>query len=396
VTKPKKIFDTHPYLIAVPGGYIDENGQLRDPDPGLLFSKRALLRPDIGVKCPKFLGLINHLSNHDKDQAQALKMALGYTLCGTGAEQIYFFLLGKGGVGKSQLLLVLDQLLDQYSTHAETQTFLRVESGHQRRSFDLSDLEGYWYVYASEFNHDSKMETSRVKMSTGGDGLHVEAKREHGRNIKTRFALWFAGNSFPRILDPDDAIYRRTMIFPCDTVLKADEVDLEFAARLVREEGRGIMATLLAWRAEYRRDRLMHTALMNEKRDYYVYRGDKMRNFAGECVIFDPLGLALRSAVYERFEVWRRANGFAHMSATEFYNQITEHALFKAHGCRVRDDKGNPIRMRLFSGTANNPQKVIIGLRLAPLEGFEICAPQSGTGVDTGNVLPFPEKEKVD
>lgn len=220
-------------------------------------------------------------------------------------------------------------MLAQYATHAETQTFLRTGDRHQRRSFDLSDLDGYWFVYASEFNFDSIMDMARVKWATGGEGVHVEAKGKDGRDMKTHFGLWFGGNTFPRILNPDDAIYRRTMIFPCDIVLGEVDRTLDYAKEMVREEGPGILAQLLRWRADYRREGLKWTPRMKELRDELVYANDKHRNFANDCADFDPKAFVDRTRYYERFCAWCKAEKHELMSATEFYRQIAAHPLYK-------------------------------------------------------------------
>jgi hypothetical protein len=40
-------FDSRPFLLGVPGGYIDEKGVLRDPDPGPMLSRQLTFRPAV-------------------------------------------------------------------------------------------------------------------------------------------------------------------------------------------------------------------------------------------------------------------------------------------------------------------------------------------------------------
>jgi hypothetical protein len=182
------------------------------------------------------------------------------------------------------------------------------------------------------------------------------------------------------------------MIFPCDTVLGKVDTTLEYAKEMVREEGPGILALLLRWRADYRREGLKWTPRMKELRDELVYANDKHRNFANDCAIFDPNAFVQRTRYYERFCAWCKAEKHELMSATEFYRQIAAHPLYKQHGCVLA-------RKRLAPGRANNLDRVIMGVRLKPHEGFENLDECETGHTSTPapppvshTVLPFPDK----
>jgi hypothetical protein len=63
--------------LAVSGlsilGKIDLDGKLRDPDPGMLLTRKTGVRPDFDGKNPLFDRLVSSLANHDK-----------HSLCGDG------------------------------------------------------------------------------------------------------------------------------------------------------------------------------------------------------------------------------------------------------------------------------------------------------------------------
>ena len=212
IVVPKQEFDQRPLLMGVPGGYIDEKGVLRGPDPGLLITRRAAVAPDFSRSPEMFNEFVRRMADYDQDNERALQMLLGYTVSGLGCEQVFPFLLGENGnEGKSQFLRTLYLALGSYATRVATETFMDVAGS--RRDFDLSDLEGFWFAYATEIEKHARFAEARLKMATGGDGMHVEAKYQHGRDIAARFALWFAANSFPEIRDGDGALKRRAAIF---------------------------------------------------------------------------------------------------------------------------------------------------------------------------------------
>jgi P4 family phage/plasmid primase-like protien len=381
----KREFDRHRYLIGVPGGYIDKEGQLQPPDPSLFISRRAKCGPDYGAEAPRFVEMVRRLANYDDKIFKAIRRAIGYTLCGTGAEQAYFFLLGdNGNEGKSQLLRALYYMLGDYATRVETQTFLRVNG--DRRSFDLSDMEGRWFVYSSELNHDSAMDDARVKAVTGGDGLHVEAKYDDGRDMDTRCGVWLAGNNFPRLLRPDEAMRRRTFIFPCKIAFKEDDdgVVKDIGREIVEAEGPAIMATLLCWRAEYLREGLYRSPEMIAKRDEVILKDDKCESFLDEQALFNPdAATTLCKDVYTRYRGWCLDNGHKPEGRNEFYARLMSHRRFRENGCSKRKVRLLPHRS---DGGRDSPQWVFAGLRLQPHPGFE-SIDETGT-----SVIGFPER----
>jgi len=58
MTVPRPELDNHPMLLGVPGGYIDADGNLREPDPSLLITKCAGLAPVQGAPCPQWESLV--------------------------------------------------------------------------------------------------------------------------------------------------------------------------------------------------------------------------------------------------------------------------------------------------------------------------------------------------
>src|SRR5271166_4669482 len=125
-------FDEHDLIFGVPGGYVDAEGKLRDPDPSLLLTKCMLVRPDWSRKPRRWIEQVMRLANQDKDVFECLRMALGYTLTGTAREQAFFFLYGaQGGEGKTQFLELIALIMAAYAMHAEIETFMDVK-GYRR------------------------------------------------------------------------------------------------------------------------------------------------------------------------------------------------------------------------------------------------------------------------
>jgi putative DNA primase/helicase len=349
-------FDEHDLIFGVPDGYVDAEGKLRDPDPGLLLTKCMLVRPDWSRKPVRFLEQLRRLTNYDEDVFNCLKMALGYTLTGTAREQAFFFLYGAlGGEGKTQFLELLALIMGAYAMHAEIETFMDVKG--YRRSFDLNDLIGFWFVYGSEAGAGMRWHETRLKTGTGGERMHTEGKFQHGHDFRPRFALWFAGNHKPRFRDADGAIRRRLFIFECEIPVPKDMDIRRYSEPLLREEGPYILAWLLDARAEYMKNGLYLPARMEANRDAYFDMQDKILGFALERCNFGAELLVKRDVLYAAYRAWCIDAGLQPESKPEFYRKLEQHVGLRKLGVEIG-------RKRLEPGRDNVQQRVVLGLSL--------------------------------
>jgi putative DNA primase/helicase len=349
-------FDEHDLIFGVPGGYVDAEGKLRDPDPSLLLTKSMLIRPDWSAKPRRWIEQVMRLANQDKDVFECLRMALGYTFTGTAREQAFFFLYGAmGGEGKTQFLELISLIMGAYAMHAEIETFMDVKG--YRRSFDLNDLAGYWYVYGSEAGAGMRWHETRLKTVTGGERIHAEGKFQHGRDFRPRFALWFAGNHRPRFRDADGAIRRRLYIFECEIPVPKDMDIRRYSEFVLREEGPYILAWLLDARADYLRNGLYLPARMAANREAYFDLQDKILGFVLEHCTLGAGLMEKRDEFYLAYRAWCLEAGLQPESKPEFYRKLEQHVGLRKLGVEMG-------RKRLEPGRDNLQQRVVLGLSL--------------------------------
>lgn len=355
VVRPEE-FDAHDLIFGVPGGYVDAEGKLRDPDPKLLLTKCMMVRPD-GSRVPKrFIEQLKRLTNYDDEVFECLRLALGYTLTGTAREQAFFFLYGRlGGEGKTQLLELISLIMGSYARHAEIDTFMTVQGS--RRSFDIDDLSGYWFVYGSEPNAGHQWHETRIKMWTGGDQIASEGKYQPGRNFRNRSALWFAGNQKPRFRDADGAIRRRLYIFECEIPVPKDMDVRRYSDLLLREEGPYILAYLLDARADYLKNGLYLPARMAASRDAYFDQQDRILSFANERCNFGANLLVPKERLYMAYRPWCIEAGLQPESKLEFYRRLEQHEGLKKLAVEIG-------KFRLSPGREHSPQHAVRGLAL--------------------------------
>ncbi len=355
-------FDARPLILGVPGGYIDAEGKLRPPDPSLMLSRCARFAPDASVSCQRWKASVMLLCNGDAELYKAMRRLLGYVMTGNRNEQKFVFLHGagnKGGQGKTGFLRIIYMMLGSYSGRIANHTFTRVKG--DRRDFDISDLDGAWFAFASEINVGAEWDEGRLKEVTGGDGMHADAKFFQGRDIDRMPSLWFAGNHMPRFRDVDDGgIRRRTIVVECERQVSKEEDDLEHANHTVAEQGPGIMHELLVMRGEYLQKGLYLPKALTDNAETYFDTQDKTRNFMSDEVVFGRDFKVSRREVYARYRAWCYSAGHVPEGRTTFYDRQERHTVYADYGV-------TSVRTRAEPGRDANPTHMYVGMKLVDI-----------------------------
>ncbi len=326
--------DSHPLLLNVPGGYIDDKGLLREPDPGLLFTRCTGVRPDFSAKCPRWDAQVMLLANGDNAIYECLRRCIGYTSTGTGWEQIFMFLHGRdGGEGKTAFLLILSWVLGTYATTIPNTAFMRRQIDNR---FSTSQLDGFWMAYANEIDKGEEWAEARLKEATGGGKMTVEAKYKDAREMPLRFALWFSGNHLPRFRDPDGALRRRTIIFECERSISEAEQKRGYAEALFRAEGPAILAWILDARKDYLREgRLIIPPSVLANRDTYFDSEDKLLQFVNEqCVLGAELTVS-KQRFYEAYRSWCKDGSQYPEGRNAVYEKLRTHKKLDQLGVKL-------------------------------------------------------------
>jgi putative DNA primase/helicase len=358
--------DRDPLFLGVPGGYIDADGVLRPPDPSKLITRQALLAPDANCPCPRFMAQMDLICNGSLELVEAMQRLIGYTLSGLNNDQIFIFLHGEGGTGKTQFVKVIHDLMGDYATRAENTMFAKMRN--DRRSFDLSAMEGYRLAFISEINIGMEWDEARLKEFTGGDGLLVEGKNRDHRALKTTPTCWFVGNRVPKFTEGGEALERRMVLFSLKQRFDNTARVLDFSQVLIKAEGPGIMAKLVRWRQDYLRHGLVipDELLVNRRR--YFDEGDKTISFLADECEFGAGHQVLKAETYERYKQWCHTTGHKSEGRNEFYHRLETNRMFR--------DQGATFGKKRIAGLEQPPQHVVIGMQLVPVERSTISFDQ--------------------
>jgi putative DNA primase/helicase len=359
-----ELLDSRLSFMGVPGGYIDPEGKLRDPDPSLFLTRKAGCRPDFDAKCPMFDGLVRSLANFDKDVEDCLWRMVGYTITGVGDQQMFPFLHGKGNEGKTTFFTILAQVFGDYAKTFKPVIFML---GQDHR-FASSAFAGAWFIYGSEIAKGARWDDAAIKEATGGGETSVEKKYVDVYQARIRFMPWFSGNNLPHFSGSDTALKRRMALFRC--MRPFESVISSFDQKVFEAEGPAILAKAIRYRQGYfERQPAGNFVLAPQVQAWtteHFEHNDATGQFIDDCLAAEKNDAApplLKSVVYRRFQEYARGSlgqGEAFiLSKNRFFDEFEEHPKLRALG-------GNVCRKRL-GGRDTNPQFCVTGVRLIQL-----------------------------
>ncbi|MBX3618631.1 MAG: PriCT-2 domain-containing protein [Rhizobacter sp.] len=242
-------FDAQPHLLAVANGVVDlMTGELLPGEPEQLLRRQASVAFDASATAPTFSKFIEFVTRGDREYADYLQRALGYSLFGHSEAQIFFWMVGSGANGKGVLIRRLQKVLGDLLVTIQPNLLTNAYSGNPNSPTPaFMALHGARVASCSEGQEGKRFDSAFVKQITGNDQI---AGRP-GYGAQTQFSpvctLWISANSVPDVDSQDKAMWRRLQILPFKATAKAKvkQEDPQFEARLDGELP-GILNWLLA------------------------------------------------------------------------------------------------------------------------------------------------------
>ena len=227
-------FNSHPYLLATKGEYIDlKSGLSFKPDPELLLSQSTIVAREEGEPV-RWLDFLFEATGGDSDYVRFLQRWFGYCLTGDIKEHALAFIYGPGGTGKSTLVKIMQEIFGSYARSAPMETF--TISRGDRHPTELAMMEGKRLITASETERGRSWAESRIKQLTGGDRIPARFMKQDFFEFDPQFKLVIVGNYAPALSGCDESMRRRFHVMPF--MHQPQHKDLDLHAKLVLEAGR--------------------------------------------------------------------------------------------------------------------------------------------------------------
>jgi putative DNA primase/helicase len=232
--------DQNPFYLNCPNGVVDlRNGELLDPNPNWLMTKRCKVNFNPQAQCPKFLSFLDETFQEDPGLMNFIQRWIGYSLTADTTAQTFAVFYGVGANGKSTLVETIQRIAGDYVKTAPPDTFIQKQSGGIPN--DVAALRGSRMVLTTETEANAKLAEAKVKGMTGGDRVSARYMRGEFFEFNPTWKITISTNHRPRISGGDYGIWRRVVLVPFNNIVTPDKQDPLLPNKLL-EEAEGILA----------------------------------------------------------------------------------------------------------------------------------------------------------
>ena len=325
------MFDTHPYLVNCQNGTYDlESMTFREHKWDDFLTMQTNFEYSLqDVRCERWEQFIAEVTQNDKDKADYLQRALGYSILGTGKEECMFILHGKTTRnGKSTLLDAIQHLLGDYSTVAPVELICKADRRRNAEAANpvLARLKGKRMVTMSESDTSGKLDEATIKQYTGGEDITARELYQEAITFKPQFTMWLSCNDLPAVKDKSLFASDRVRVIEFNRHFTDAEQDKGLKDFFESQDAmKGIFTWLVAGYFKYRRFGLRMSEPMKAVVKQYEKDNDLVLQFLEEkCEQNDDVSTRAKN-LYDTYKIWCKSNGYYVCSMKKFNAEVTAH-----------------------------------------------------------------------
>lgn len=324
-------FDTYPYLVNCKNGTYDlETMTFREHKWDDFLTMQTNFEYSLQeIRCPRWEQFIAEVTQNDKDKADYLQRALGYSILGTGKEECMFILHGKTTRnGKSTMLDAVQHLLGDYSTVAPVELICKAErtKNAEAPSSVLAKLKGRRFVTMSESDTAGKLDEATIKQYTGGEDITARELYQSAITFKPQFTMWLSCNDLPSVKDKSLFASDRVRVIEFNRHFTDAEQDKGLKDYFETPEAmKGIFTWLVAGYFKYRRFGLVMSDSMKAVIRQYEKDNDLVLQFLEEKCEKNDEASTRAKALYDTYKIWCKSNGYYACSMKKFNAELTAH-----------------------------------------------------------------------
>lgn len=339
---PAAMFDSNPNLInCINGTYDLETMEFREHDWRDYLTMRANLEYTVQeVRCERWERFVDEITMNDKDKADFLQRALGYSLLGVNKEECMFILHGKTTRnGKSTLLGTIHHLLGDYASVSPVSIICKSDRSKnaEAASPTIAALKGKRFVTMAESDQYGKLDEEVIKQLTGGEEITARNLYESMMTFLPQFTLWLSCNDLPSVQDKSLFASDRVRVIEFNRHFSKAERDTNLKEEFKTIESmQGIFAWLVEGYFKYKRFGLVMSEELEAVIKQYEKDNDLVLQFVEEKCITAPENGTRAKSLYDAYKIWCKSNGYPGCSARKFYAGLDAHPEFH-QGRTVRD-----------------------------------------------------------
>ena len=325
-------FDANPNLINCLNGTYDlENMTFREHDwrDYLTMQTNFEYTMQEDIRCDRWEKFVDEITSKDKEKADYLQRALGYSMLGTSKEECMFILHGKTTRnGKSTMLGTIHHLLGDYATVSPVSIICKADRAKNAESASptIATLKGKRFVTMAESNQYGRLDEETIKQLTGGEEITARNLYESVMTFLPQFTMWLSCNDLPAVQDKSLFASDRVRVIEFNKHFTEEERD-ETLKEVFRtpEAMKGIFTWLLVGYFKYKRFGLTMSDKMKRVIKQYERDNDLVLQFLEEKCETSLDEYTRAKTLYDSFKIWCKSNGYFVMSAKKFNAGMEQH-----------------------------------------------------------------------
>ncbi len=186
--------------------------------------------------------------------------------------------------------------------------------------------------------------TGFIKTLSGDDMVTANRKHKDTVTFKNTARLFFSANNFPVVKNPDEAYFRRALIFKCENVFTDKTKDPLIVQKLTTPEN--MSATLNRMieglqRLKANREQLSHSPSIHAARIEYQEAIDSVAAFLADRTLEDAEAMIEKTKLYITYKNWCITRNRTPFNDNRFSRKIKEQAgKYNMVEARPTDDDG--------------------------------------------------------
>lgn len=334
-------FDKDPYLLNCKNGVYDLRDlsfrQSKASDYLTLSMDSSYISEYLCPKCERWYTFIDEITSHDKEKANYLQKALGYSLLGDNLKECMFVAYGsKTRNGKGTLFNTIAKVLGLGKENGYGSTMksaLVCESKFKEKDYNapepmLADTVGVRYLTLSETKDNITLDETSIKSLTGRDPLKTRQLHSSAFVFIPQFTIWLSTNFLPRV--NDDSVFKsdRIWVIPFNEHFDENTRDEHLKELFTQERNK---VTILRWLIEgykkFTEEGLVPPECVREATRQYARMNDRILCFKEDC-LEDAEGEQVSNALmYSKYKSWcaDEERSYTPMGTTTFYKKLAKY-----------------------------------------------------------------------
>lgn len=312
--RPLEYMNANEYIINFKNGILNlKTGKLELHSPKYLTTIQ--LPCNYVEDCPVptthyFDNYLNDLTNGDEAVKKLLLQGIGVAISNLRGYRMKqaFFCVGPGNSGKTQIKLLLTELLG-------SENCTSVDLKDMEKPFHAIELLNVRLAGSNDMSGLKIGNLEKFKQITGGDYICDSYKNEGLIDFRFNGLVWMLGNRMPVFGgDKGDHVYDRMIIIECNNVIPEEKRDKHLLEHLLEEKEyiilQGIKGLKEVIANGYKYDIPESCKKVNQ---LYKVENDSFLSFLEECVVDRPKGEPIKDkctvkVFYDTYKEWCKVN----------------------------------------------------------------------------------------